>query len=333
MDVIVVLGIGGEPESEGRGGGPPRESTGAEDRATRVARRPRRRRGEGRTRGSTSRAGVSMTPEAATAASTSAAHSNATPTMVSASTRSSVSPRRASRSAFRVDTRSRRPRRSTPSRRLWGTHPASSGAREGKGLVSVAERAGARAEHKREKSRAYARARNFARAQIRTPNDNLGGCRLARCVSGRGARARATAHLEYERQSAGAFASLKRDGDADAVGVHLEATKDPVGRAGRLDARVHRRHVRPQHLRRRRGVRAHARARARIRARDAPPRGRDETRARVRESSRALRAVSSADAQDNTAVSKSIDRLHSLVHVQQKPESCRVPAHSSQLPR
>ena len=57
--------------------------------------------------------------------------------------------------------------------------------------MSVAERAGGRAEHEREESRAYARARNFARAQIRTPNDDLGGCRLARCAVGaRGARSR-----------------------------------------------------------------------------------------------------------------------------------------------
>ena len=59
--------------------------------------------------------------------------------------------------------------------------------------MSVAERAGGKGGRGREKggTRAYARARNFARAQIRTPNDDLGGCRLARCAVGaRGARSR-----------------------------------------------------------------------------------------------------------------------------------------------
>ena len=64
------------------------------------------------------------------------------------------------------------------------------------------------------------------RAQIERRTTIWAGAAWRGVRSGRGARARATAHLEYERQSAGAFASLKRDGDANAVGVHLEATKD-----------------------------------------------------------------------------------------------------------
>ena len=177
-------------------------------------------------------------------------------------------------------------RRSTPSRRLWGTHPASSDAREGKGLVSVAERAGGKGGEGAERG---GPARTPARGTSPAPRSERrttiwAGAAWRGVRSGRGARARATAHLEYERQSAGAFASLKRDGDADAVGIHLEATKDPVGRAGRLDARVHRRHVRPQHLRRRRGVRAHARELARGFESATRLRGDETRRARVFES-------------------------------------------------